>query len=178
MKLLCPNEIISSISHLDFESLKNLGIKGILMDLDNTLVGWDSQQLSDEFNTWLRLAKKNEFKLCLVSNGVPCRVRQFGKELEIPAVVRALKPRRRPFCQALHLLKLSSDQVVMVGDQIFTDVFGANRLGIRSILIDPLSEKELRSTQFVRKLERYMLRRFVKKGWISGEVVNRRIGGL
>ncbi len=178
MKLLCPKEITASVTHLDLEALWRRGIRGFLMDLDNTLVGWDSDQLTEEFQQWIKRVQEDGFKLCLVSNGIPSRVQRFAAEMGIPAVVRAFKPRRRPFYKAMQRLDLTKSQVAMIGDQVFTDVFGANRIGIYTILINPLSVKELKSTRFVRKIEGRMLRRFVKKGWIPSEAVLRRNGGF
>lgn len=177
MKLLLPNEILPQVTDVDLERLNENGIRGLLFDLDNTLVGYDSEELAAEFITWIKKVKQNGFKVCLVSNGKPRRVRRFAKIMGMPAIIRAFKPKRSPFWRALQILDLKPHQVVMIGDQLFTDVLGANRIGIYTILITPLSEKELKTTRVVRKLEQRMLLKFVKKGMITSEALIQRNGG-
>lgn len=177
MKQLCPDLILAKVTDIDLDRLKEHGISGLLFDLDNTLVGYDSDELEGEFRDWITYAKAEGFHLCLVSNGVPKRVLKFAKQMEIPAIIRAFKPTKGSFRRALKLLELKPQQVAMVGDQIFTDIYGANRIGIFTVLITPLSAQELPTTRVVRKVELRVLRSFVKKGWISQEKVNRRTGG-
>lgn len=177
MKLLLPDQILPQVTDINLEDLANNGIQGILFDLDNTLVGYDSEELALEFSKWVKRARHKGFKLCLVSNGKPKRVRRFAAIMEMPAIIRAFKPRRSPFKRALRLLDLKASQVVMVGDQLFTDVLGGNRLGIHTILINPLSRQELKTTKLVRKIERRVLRKFVKKGILTSTDLKKRNGG-
>lgn len=177
MRVLLPNQIADRATDIEFLGLTQLGIRGLLLDLDNTLVKYDSDELSSEFKTWIDTARAQGFKICLVSNGRPRRVRYFAKNMGIPAVIRAFKPKRSPFWRALEILDLMPHEVAMVGDQLFTDVLGANRLGIYTILINPLSDKEFGTTRMVRKIEKRMLRRFVKKGLIGADMVSKRNGG-
>lgn len=167
MRILSPDQLLNKVTDIDLADLKAQGIKGLLIDLDNTLVRWDSQELAEEFSEWLTKARSEGFKMCLVSNGVPRRVRHFASLMDIPAVIPAFKPLSAAFRKAIKKLELSPKEVAMIGDQVFTDVLGGNRLGIHTILIKPLSTKELKSTRLVRKLERRVLNRLVKKGYIS-----------
>ncbi len=178
MKLLLPNLIATKVTDIYLHHFISLGIKGILLDLDNTLVKYDSDELGSEFRDWLDDAKERGFKVCLVSNGRPRRVRYFAKSMGIPAVIRAFKPKRSPFWRALKILGLQPQEVAMVGDQLFTDVLGANRIGIYTVLITPLSDKEFGTTRVVRRIERRMLNRFVKQGLIEAEAVDRRNQGI
>lgn len=167
MRILCPNQFLHNVTEINLDYLKARGIKGLLLDLDNTLVGWDSDILTEDLNQWLKQAQAQGFKLCLVSNGIPKRVRYFAKQMGVPAIIPALKPRRAPFRQALKELQLSFQEVAMIGDQIFTDVLGGNRLGIYTILIKPLSKEELRVTKIVRKIERRVLKYLKRKGCLT-----------
>lgn len=177
MRLLCPNEIHRSVLEIDLDSLAAKGLKGLLIDIDNTLVPWNKEQMTEEFLSWIKTAKDKRFRVCLVSNGLPARVARFAEMIDVPGVSRALKPRRGPFIKGLSLLGLKAGQVAMIGDQLFTDVLGGNRLGLYTILIDPLSTKELRSTKLVRRIERRILRRLVRNGLVDQEVIRRRNGG-
>lgn len=178
MKLLLPDQILPKVTDINLSDLEQLGISGLLLDLDNTLVKYDSEELGTELKSWLTSIMARGFKICLVSNGKPRRVKRFARILGIPAVIHAFKPKRSPFWRALNILKLSPHEVAMVGDQMFTDVLGANRIGIYTILINPLSEKEFRTTRMVRKLEYRMLRRFVNKGLLTAESVIKRNGEI
>ncbi|HHX01443.1 MAG TPA: YqeG family HAD IIIA-type phosphatase [Firmicutes bacterium] len=177
MKLLLPKQVCNRVTDINLAKLRKLGISGLMLDLDNTLVRYDSEELDQEFKAWIAKAKSEGFRICLVSNGRPKRVMRFARLMEIPAVIRAYKPKRSPFFQALKLLDKAASQVAMIGDQLFTDVLGANRIGIHTILITPLGKKEFSTTRMVRKLEQRMLKRFVKKGLLADEVVNQRSGG-
>jgi len=177
MRLLLPNKVYNKVTDINLTELRQLGITGLLLDLDNTLVKWDSEEMDPEFMVWIEQVKALGFKLCLVSNGKPQRVQRFAQLFNIPAVIKAFKPKRTPFRRALELLKLDRKQVAMIGDQLFTDVLGANRLGIYTILISPLGKNELRTTKFMRRLEQRMLRRFVNKGLLNPEIISTRNGG-
>lgn len=177
MKLLLPKQVCNRVNDINLAELRKLGISGLMLDLDNTLVRYDSEDMDQEFQAWVAQAKAEGFKVCLVSNGKPKRVLRFAQLMDIPAVIRAFKPKRSPFLQALKLLDKEVPQVAMIGDQMFTDILGANRLGIYTILISPLGKKEFSTTRLVRKLERRMLRRFAKKGLLVGEAVQQRNGG-
>jgi len=177
MKILCPDAVYPSILEIDVQLLKNQGIRGILVDLDNTLVRWDRNDMEDGFLEWVAQAKKKGLKLCLLSNGLSHRVTRFAKLMDIPAVGKALKPRKLAFRRGLRLLELRSSEVAMIGDQLFTDIFGGNRLGLFTILISPLSKNELRSTSFVRKIERKVLGKMVRRGWLRDDILTVRDGG-
>lgn len=177
MKLLLPDQVCNRVTDIDLDVLRIQGISCLLLDLDNTLVQYDSDRLDSEFRLWIEEAKAKGFRVCLVSNGKPKRVKRFAEEMDIPAVIWAFKPKRTPFRKALRILGKKVSEAAMIGDQLFTDILGANRLGIYSILITPLGTKELGTTRVVRKLERRMLKKFVKKGMLTPEAVNQRDGG-
>ena len=177
MKLLLPKQVYNRITDIDLDQLRKRGISGLLLDLDNTLVRYDSEELDQEFKAWIIKAKSEGFRICLVSNGRPKRVIHFAKMMDIPAVISAYKPTRSPFLRALELLDKEAAEVAMIGDQLFTDVLGANRLDIHTILITPLGKNEFSTTRLVRRLERRMLNRVVKKGLLAAEIINRRNEG-
>lgn len=158
LALLRPNLYVESFQHIDFEYLKEQGIRAICSDLDNTLVAWETDQASPQLLAWLQQAKAAGFELYLISNAVPKRFAHFAKLLGVKGIGKAGKPRRRSFLRALRELKLPAEQVALVGDQIFTDVLGGNRVGLFTILVVPLSQKEFIGTRFMRQLERIVMR--------------------
>ncbi|HOB86645.1 MAG TPA: YqeG family HAD IIIA-type phosphatase [Bacillota bacterium] len=161
-RLLFPRQHLNNIFELDPEALKAKGIKGIITDMDNTLVPWDDRTVYPRLKEWLASLREQGFRLCIVSNSTPDRGSRLAEELGIPAIWHAVKPRRRSFRRALEILELSPQEVAVIGDQIFTDVLGGNRLGLYTILVTPISDKEFIWTRFMRKLERLVLERMEK----------------
>ncbi len=159
MKLLYPNLYLESIYQLDFDKLSDKGIKGIITDLDNTLIAWKDEQLSRQLENWLEEAEHKGIKLCIVSNNHKSRVHKFAKKAGLPAIPKANKPRRKAFLAALETLNLPTEKVAVIGDQIFTDVLGGNRLGLYTILVVPIDDKEFFGTKILRMLERFILRK-------------------
>ena len=177
MKLLIPDVILESVFDIDLGNLKKRGISGLLVDIDNTLVPWGEPEMEEAFVAWVRRAKNAGFKFCLVSNATEDRAQSFAALLGIPAVGRALKPLGRAFRRGLAALDLSAKEVAVVGDQLFTDVFGGNRLGMYTILINPLSTHEFGTTKIVRKLEKKTLESMVRRGEVSIESMQIRRNG-
>jgi len=137
MKLLRPSETAESILDIDYERLYRLGKRGILFDLDNTLGGRRPARLAPEVIALLAKLTKMGFRVGILTN------RRFGTKDAVivelaksyPLRYRAGKPRKKGFLDILAQLGVSPERAVMIGDRLFTDVLGANRLGIYSILI-------------------------------------------
>ncbi len=161
LDLLRPNLYVESFHHIDFDYLRQQGIKAICSDLDNTLVAWESEVANPELLDWLKKARAAGFELYLISNAVPKRFEHFTRLLGVKGISNAGKPRKRAFLQALRDLGRSAEEVALVGDQIFTDVLGGNRVGLFTILVVPLSKKEFLGTRIMRRLERVVMR------WLS-----------
>lgn len=167
--LFCPKETHDSVVDIDLGALWNVGIRALILDLDNTLLGWESKEIPAPIRSWVARAKEAGFRLCIASNGTPRRVRALADELGVPSISKAIKPRKRPFRKALAILGVPPEQAAVIGDQIFTDVLGGNRMDLYTILIKPVSENELKTTRMVRKVERRVLSRLQKKGLIKLE---------
>ena len=139
MKLLRPSETAESILDIDYERLYQLGKRGILFDLDNTLGGRRPARLAPEVTALLTKLTKMGFRVGILTN------RRFGTKDAVivelaksyPLRYRAGKPRKKGFLDILAQLGVSPERAVMIGDRLFTDVLGANRLGIYSIRIKP-----------------------------------------
>lgn len=160
---LKPKLYVDSIYEIDFAKLKEKGIKGIIIDLDNTITGWDNPNLPDKAFTWFKKMKKAGIKACIVSNNNHQRVESAVAKLGIPYVAKAQKPRRGAFRKAMDILKVGSTEIAVVGDQIFTDILGGNRLNLFTILVVPIASNEFIGTKIVRLVEKRVLKALVLK---------------
>lgn len=166
-KLLCPDLRVPSIYGIDLEQLWNLGVRGVLCDLDNTLIEWDNRQPTPEMLQWMQRVKERGFQVCLLSNNSIQRVQEIAGLVDVPFFAPARKPLLRVFQQAQRSMGLQPEQIAMVGDQMFTDILGGNRLGMYTIWVYPLSSKEFFGTRFTRILEKLILRQLEAKGLIK-----------
>lgn len=156
-KIFFPHIYIQSIFEIDTDYLKRNGIKGIIFDIDNTLVPYDVEQPTKEVIDLFEQFKKKGFKICLLSNNTKERVIRFNEGLEIHAIHKANKPLTYKFKRAMTLLGTNKNSTAIVGDQIFTDVFGGNRAGLMTILVSPVSDKD----EWITKIKRGIERRFI-----------------
>jgi HAD superfamily phosphatase (TIGR01668 family) len=164
LKKLCPKYQTDSVLDLDLLELQERGIQGIIFDLDNTLVAWKQDILAPEVVDIIKQAKRLGFKMSILSNALEHRVEAVANLLDIPYVSRAVKPRKSPFRKALELMGTTQETTAVVGDQLFTDILGGNRMKLYTIWISPISATEFISTKAVRKIERLVVKRFRKKG--------------
>ncbi|RJX28015.1 MAG: YqeG family HAD IIIA-type phosphatase [Dethiobacter sp.] len=166
-KYLCPKQYVEDVHGIDLQELKEKGIKGIILDLDNTLVPWNDKAVFPEVKEWIQQVKEAGFSTCIVSNNNLRRGGEFSEILEIPAFWKAVKPRRRAFRKALKLMGLKPSQAAVIGDQVFTDILGGNRLGLHTILVRPLNQREFLGTMCVRKVEKAVLSSLKRKGYLK-----------
>ena len=163
-KLLCPQIIVKTLYDIDINTLEEQGIRGIIFDLDNTIIPWDSPNMSPGIIQWLNNLLARGFKICLVSNNMGKRVQTIAGIFDIPFVSRAYKPAKTGFRQAIAVMELTDNQVAVVGDQLFTDILGGNRLGLYTIWVAPISGKEFIGTKITRRLEKLAVRILRAKG--------------
>jgi len=137
--LLAPKVWVSSVADITPDYLRTHGIRGLILDLDETLVTAISHTAADRVRDWIT-DLRSEFQLYIVSNNNSGqRVKRVADDLDLPCLHQALKPRRKGFRRALAAMNLQPNEVAIVGDQLFTDVLGGNRLGAHPILVTPLS---------------------------------------
>jgi len=149
---------VKTVYEIPLEELWKNGVRGIITDLDNTLVGAKEPLATPELIVWLELVKKKGFKVVIVSNNGELRVRKFAEPLQIPFIHRAKKPTNAAFHKALQWMELSAEQTVVVGDQMLTDVLGGNRMGLHTILVLPIALlDEGFFTKVNRKIEKVLL---------------------
>lgn len=167
LKLFCPDMYIQSIYFLKPEDLANRGIKGIIVDLDNTLVPWNVEEPDNKLISWFKGFDKRGIKMCIVSNNKKNRVKSFANELSIPFIHKAVKPQKKAFLKGIKLLGTEISNTAVIGDQILTDILGGNRLGFYTVLVIPVSSKELWWTRLMRKVERVIINILIKKGLLK-----------
>lgn len=159
MSKLKPTYFYETLEQIPFDLLKKENIKGIIIDVDNTLVDMTSV-LSTKRYEWIKNAKKQGFLICILSNTLhESKVRKMMDKLGINGMYFAMKPFLRGFKTALSILGLEKQEVIMIGDQLFTDIYGANRFGIKSILLDPISKLEGPFTKIKRPIEKIYIKK-------------------
>lgn len=155
--MLGPDRFAPRLCEVSLEDLGAAGIRGLILDLDNTVVGWGGTEIADEHLAWVREARDRGMRLVMLSNNFSDRVTHIAQKMDIPFVARALKPLPVGFLCALRVLGLPRRQVAVVGDQLFTDVLGGKLCGLYTILTEPLESKDHPITNAFRFLERLML---------------------
>jgi len=158
---LRPISTSNSIYDIDLSALLARGMRGMILDLDNTIVPWGERQAPGELVRWIGTAQAMGLHLCIVSNNRGLRVNRLAEAMGLPCVPGALKPRRGAFRRALTLMGTTPESTVLVGDQLFTDIFGGNRLGLYTILVTPQSGREFVLTRISRFFE------WAVRGWLS-----------
>lgn len=161
---LLPDEFVTSVFDITPQKLANLGIRGIITDLDNTLVEWDRADATDELAVWFETMRDAGIAVIIASNNNEERVKNFAEPLGIPYIPRAKKPLGNGFYQALVRLKLKRHEVCMVGDQLLTDVMGARRQKLYTILVRPVAQSDGLVTRFNRFVERRVFSDLKRKG--------------
>ncbi|HJC63129.1 MAG TPA: YqeG family HAD IIIA-type phosphatase [Candidatus Blautia merdavium] len=151
-----PDEYLDSAYQVDYEALYEEGCRGIIFDIDNTLVPHGAPADERAEQLFARL-KKLGFSCCLLSNNQYNRVSSFNRNIQVRFIENAHKPSTKNYVKAMELMGTNLDNTVFIGDQLFTDVYGAKRTGMRNILVKPIHPKEEIQIVLKRKLEKIVL---------------------
>ena len=146
----------------NFTEYYKKGYRGILFDIDNTLVPHNAPATEEAIRLIHRL-KEIGFGICLVSNNKEPRVAEFNKPLDVKYIYKAGKPKRSGYQKAMQLLGTDTTNTLFVGDQLFTDLWGANNTGITSLLVKPIDKKEEIQIILKRIPEKWILHSYLKK---------------
>lgn len=149
-----PDEYAKSVFDVDFEKLYENGIRGLIFDIDNTLVYQDADSTPQTDALFKKLTALG-FKTTILSNNSEERVRRFVKNSGIPYISRARKPLKRGYNRALQLIGVKKGQAVFIGDRLLTDILGAKRTGIYCILVEYL-KKDKEKPNIIRKIEKFL----------------------
>ena len=155
-KRFYPTRYESSVYEIDFERLYREGYRGILFDIDNTLVP-HGKPADDRAIALFAKLREIGFHTYLISNNGKQRVESFAEQVGSDCIFGAFKPSRRNYRLAMNAMGTDENNTILIGDQLFTDIWGANRTGIESILVEPIQETEEIQIVWKRKLERIIL---------------------
>ncbi len=160
-----PKMYYKDIFSINYETLKQKGIKCLLFDIDNTMARVDEKVPKKEVIELINKLKK-DFKVIILSNALYHRVKKFKKTLGIDGYYFSCKPHQRIYKKVLKECGFKSDEIAAIGDQLCTDIKGANRIGITSILVDQISKKEFITTKVMRIKEKGIIKRdkVIKRG--------------
>lgn len=140
---LLPKVITDELTDLNPELLRNLGVRLLMMDFDNTIVPYTTNVPTEKMAAWLKAMAASEIQICVVSNSRKDRVKKFCEPYGIPVITHAKKPGTRGIEESLAKFGIDRKEAAIVGDQIFTDTLAGNRAGVTSILIKAIDNHNI-----------------------------------
>lgn len=160
--LLYPKEYVNSVKEITIDFIKKYNLKGLILDVDNTLIDY-YKKMPEGIIEWAELMKSYGIKLYILSNSNKKeKVETVAKNLNIEYINFARKPFKTGFLKIKNIMNLESENIGVVGDQILTDVLGANRCKMFSILVKPINEKDIFITKFNRFFEKIIIKKYLK----------------
>ena len=157
-----PKEYLDSVKDITIDLLNKNNIKAIILDVDNTVLDFN-KKIPDGVEEWCKNLKKQNIKFFILSNSNKKeKVEMVAKKLDLQYSCFATKPLKRGFKKAVKFLDEKEENIAAVGDQIFTDVIGANRMHMFSILVKPIDKKDLLITRIKRPIENFVINRYIK----------------
>lgn len=161
--LLYPDAYLKNVKEITLDFLNKNKIKGLILDIDNTLIDYD-KNLLEGAKQWCENLKQNGIKMMILSNTNKVKkVEKVAKILDLEYIYFAHKPNKKGFYKAQKLLGLEANQIATVGDQVFTDVWGGNRMGMFTILTKPIDKRDIIITRVKRPFENLVIRAYLKQ---------------
>ena len=157
VQMLRPDRFAPRLHDVPHEELELAGIRGLIVDLDNTLLGFRATELEREHLEWVARAHERGFRIVMLSNNFSERVNSLARQLNVTCIPNALKPLPLGFLRAKRRLQLRRHEIAVVSDQLFTDVLGGKLCGLYTILTEPIELKDFAVTRVFRFFERLML---------------------
>ena len=161
-KKFMPDEYLDDIYKIDLDALKGAGVRAFICDIDNTLAPYEVSKPDERLMGWFSDVAERGIKVAFVSNNDPERVELFNKALSYPAFAKAGKPFKKSLLSAMDNMGSTAGNTVMIGDQVFTDVYAGKRIGLRCILVKPINDKKTLFFRFKRALEKPILKQYAK----------------
>lgn len=162
--------MISVITDITPEHLKRWDIKGLLLDVDNTLSTHGGMSPVPGLHNWLELMKQSGISLLIISNAKSRRVKPFAERLSLGFISMAMKPLPFKYISAKHKLNIPKKNILMIGDQLFTDILGAKLSGIKSALVAPVGTSDMKLTSWRRGYEKKLCEKYKQKGGFTFEI--------
>ena len=163
INLVIPNSYVKDIYSINYEDLYQRGYHNIIFDVDNTLLPVNDIAVPETLIELFEYLKNTGFSICIVSNNSEDRVKSPANKLDVLYLSKANKPNKEAFDRALDILETGSDDTIMVGDQMLSDIKGANEYGLYTILVDPLEDKYDIKTGTSKVLQDMMIKKLSKK---------------
>lgn len=157
-----PDEYLDSTYEIDFDKLYQQGYRGLIFDIDNTLVPHGAPADERAIKLFKHLTELG-YNCMLLSNNKEPRVKMFHDAVKIGYIFKANKPSPKNYRKAMELMHTTKGNTLFIGDQIFTDIYGAKRAGIRTILVKPIHPKEEIQIVLKRYLEKIVLVSYKRK---------------
>ena len=157
-----PEYYFSKFNEASAEFLLSIGVKGIVLDVDNTLEPYENPLPGDHVVAWLNSLKENGISAAIVSNNGGDRIKLFNSALNLPVYYKAMKPFKKNVINAMNDMSTNAGNTILMGDQVFTDVWAAHNAGIKAILVPPINDKRDPLTKFKRLLEKPIIKKYYK----------------
>ncbi len=167
MNYFYPDVYQKSIYDIDYDKLKKNNIKCLLFDLDNTCIPYVDKKPTKELKNHFDKLTDMGFKVIIFSNSPKKRLEPFKKYLSVDCCASARKPQKNKFYKVISMFNYDLSEVAIVGDQLVTDIYGGNRVGIMTILVNPLSNIDMPFTKINRLIEKIEINKMHKKGIFS-----------
>ena len=158
-----PEYYFKTFNEASADFLASIGVKGIVLDVDNTLEPYENPLPGEHVKKWLSELKEQGISAAIVSNNGGKRINLFNSELGLPAYYKAKKPFKKNVLNAMRDMGTDKSNTILMGDQVFTDVWAAHNTGIKAILVHPIKDKTDPFTKFKRLLEKPILKKYRKK---------------
>ena len=162
-EMFYPHTTAANVFELDEEFYKSKGIRGIIFDIDNTLVTADTLTPPKEILDYFSFLENMGIKIAIASNNYPERVESFCRELPYISIARAWKPFKKNLRKIQKSFNLSNKEICLVGDQIFTDIYGGLRMGFHTVLVTAVGANETKFVAFKRIFEKAVMEEYAKK---------------
>lgn len=164
MNYFYPDAYQKSIYTINYDKLKENGIKCLLFDLDNTCVPYVDRSPNKKLKNLFDELQDMGFRVIIFSNSPKSRLEPFKKELKVDCCAKAGKPRKNKFLKVIKMYNLDLSEVAIVGDQLITDIYGGNKVGIMTILVNPISDIDMPFTKINRFIEKKKINKMSKAG--------------
>jgi len=171
MKKLLPDYMFGSYREICPEFLKELGIRAVLCDIDNTLAPYEQPLPDEKICAWFEALKENGIEAALVSNNHRERVEAFNASLGLLAYPDSGKPAKKTLLLAMEKLGVTPNETAMLGDQLLTDCYAGKNIGLTALIVPPIKDKTNLFFRFKRLCERPFIRKYAKlhgyRDWMS-----------
>ena len=158
-----PDMYQKSIYHIDYDKLKDSGIKCLLFDLDNTCVPYKDKDPNKKLIDLFETLKDMDFKVIIFSNATKKRLTPFKNGLGVDCSASSKKPSTKKLFKVIKTFDFNLSEVVIIGDQLYTDMLCGNRAGFKTVLVNPMSKYDFFITKISRFLEKKLFKKMAKK---------------